>query len=72
MRATVLTRFGGPEVLEPREVDTPARRADQMLVRVAACGVCGHDLLNRGARDVGPHEGRVGGHRRRTLGSSAA
>ena len=21
--------------------------ADQMLVKVAACGVCGHDLLNR-------------------------
>jgi D-arabinose 1-dehydrogenase-like Zn-dependent alcohol dehydrogenase len=47
MRATVLTKFGGPEVLQSREVDAPVAREDQMLVRVAACGVCGHDLLNR-------------------------
>ena len=47
MRATVLTRFGGPSVLECHEVEMPVPRADQMLVRVAACGVCGHDLLNR-------------------------
>jgi D-arabinose 1-dehydrogenase-like Zn-dependent alcohol dehydrogenase len=47
MQAVVLTRFGGPEVLECREVPRPEPRADQMLVRVAACGVCGHDLLNR-------------------------
>lgn len=47
MRATILTRFGAPEVLQYGEADTPSWRANQMLVRVAACGVCGHDLLNR-------------------------
>jgi D-arabinose 1-dehydrogenase-like Zn-dependent alcohol dehydrogenase len=47
MRATVLTQFGGPEVLVPGEVELPAFRGNQMLVRVAACGVCGHDLLSR-------------------------
>ena len=47
MRATVLTKFGAPEVLQSTDVDAPTSRADQMLVRVAACGVCGHDLLNR-------------------------
>ena len=47
MRATVLTRFGGPAVLECHQVERPVPRADQMLVRVAACGVCGHDALNR-------------------------
>jgi len=47
MRATVLTRYGGPEVLECHEVERPQPRADQMLVRVGACGVCGHDLLSR-------------------------
>ena len=47
MRAVVLTRFGDPQVLECHEVDRPQPRPDQMLVRVAACGVCGHDLLNR-------------------------
>ena len=47
MKASVLTSFGGPEVLQLRSVDMPRPRDDQMLVRVAACGVCGHDLLNR-------------------------
>jgi len=46
MLAMVLTRFGGPAVLECHTVG-PVPRVDQMLVRVAACGVCGHDLLNR-------------------------
>ena len=47
MQAMVLTRFGGPAVLECHTVERPVPRSDQMLVRVAACGVCGHDLLNR-------------------------
>lgn len=47
MRATVLTRYGGPEVLECMPVERPRPRADQMLVRVGACGVCGHDQLSR-------------------------
>ncbi len=47
MRATVLTGFGGPDVLQSMDVEAPQHREDQMLVRVAACGVCGHDLLNR-------------------------
>lgn len=47
MRAMVLPRFGGPDVFVCDEVARPVPRADQMLVRVAACGVCGHDLLNR-------------------------
>lgn len=48
MRAVVLPRFGGPEVFTCEEVVRPRPAADQMLVKVAACGVCGHDLLNRG------------------------
>lgn len=47
MRAVVLPRFGGPDVFVCTEVETPKPAADQMLVKVAACGVCGHDLLNR-------------------------
>ena len=48
MRAMVLPRFGDPSVFrcEPA-VPRPVPRADQFLVRVAACGICGHDLLNR-------------------------
>ena len=62
MRAVVLTRFGGPEALECQEVERPAARADQMLVRVAACGVCGHDLLNRAGHFPQTHPPCVMGH----------
>jgi D-arabinose 1-dehydrogenase-like Zn-dependent alcohol dehydrogenase len=48
MRAVVLPGFGGPDVFKCEEVARPVPAADQMLVKVAACGVCGHDLLNRG------------------------
>ncbi len=47
MEAMILDRFGGPQVLRRGQIESPSFRADQMLVRVAACGVCGHDLLNR-------------------------
>lgn len=47
MRAVVLRKFGGPEVFTCEEVKRPMPAPDQMLVKVAACGVCGHDLLNR-------------------------
>lgn len=47
MRACVLERHGGPEELREREVATPLRGPGELLVRVRACGVCGHDLLAR-------------------------
>lgn len=47
MEAMIVAQFGGPHVLHAGHVERPSFRADQMLVRVAACGVCGHDLLNR-------------------------
>ncbi len=47
MEAVILTEFGGPDVLQRSRIERPSFRADQMLVRVAACGVCGHDVLNR-------------------------
>jgi len=46
-RAVILRAFGGPECLEVGQAEPPAPAPDQMLVRVAACGVCGHDLANR-------------------------
>lgn len=44
----LLSRFGGPDELVQVDVPTPQPAADEMLVRVSGCGVCGHDLLNRG------------------------
>ncbi len=47
MRAVVVENFGGPEVLVPRELRRPEPGPGQVLIRVAYCGVCRHDLLTR-------------------------
>ena len=47
MRAAIITRPGGPEVLEVREVPTPRPAADQVLVRVHAAGLNRADILQR-------------------------
>ena len=48
MRAAIISRYGGPEVLEIREVpDPPAPGADQVLVRVRAAGINRADLMQR-------------------------
>ncbi len=39
MRAAVLDEYGGPEVLQVREVDDPKVGPDYVLVRVAAAGI---------------------------------
>src|SRR5438067_8571522 len=39
MKAFVYERYGGPEVLERRDVDKPVPDADQLLVRVRASSV---------------------------------
>lgn len=45
MRAVVITRVGGPEVLEVRDVAPPVPRGNQLLVRVGACGLNRADLM---------------------------
>ena len=47
MRAVVITRPGGPEVLEVQEVETPEPIGDYVRVRVRAAGVNRADLLQR-------------------------
>lgn len=47
MRAVRLVAHGGPEVLELHEVEVPQPRADEVLVRVAACGVNNTDVWTR-------------------------
>ncbi|WP_059013555.1 quinone oxidoreductase family protein [Streptomyces specialis] len=48
MKAVVLRRTGGPEVLAVEEVDQPVPGPTDALVKVLACGVSGHDVAERG------------------------
>jgi putative PIG3 family NAD(P)H quinone oxidoreductase len=45
MKAIVITKIGGPEALEIREVPTPEPSGDQIRVRVRACGLNRADLM---------------------------
>ncbi len=47
MRAAVLTRFGGPEVVELRDLPDPRPGRDQVRVRVAAAATNNTDLWTR-------------------------
>jgi len=47
VKAVVITRPGGPEVLELREVPAPRPAAGEILVRVRAAGVNRADVLQR-------------------------
>jgi putative PIG3 family NAD(P)H quinone oxidoreductase len=47
MRAAVITRHGGPEVLEIRDVELPTIDADGVLVRVRASAINRADILQR-------------------------
>lgn len=47
MRAFVIDRFGGPEVLELRDVPRPAPTSGQVLVRVRAIGLNFADVAER-------------------------
>src|SRR5205823_11602313 len=39
MKATMMVGYGGPEVLEFKDVPTPKPRAGEVLVKIAACSV---------------------------------
>lgn len=45
MKAAVITRYGGPEVLEVRDVPDPQPSSGQVLVRVEAAGVNFADIM---------------------------
>src|SRR5262245_38325260 len=47
MKAMVFDRYGGPEVLEPREVPDPAPGPGEAVVDVRACGINHLDLFVR-------------------------
>nr|WP_240437759.1 alcohol dehydrogenase catalytic domain-containing protein [Sciscionella marina] len=61
MRCIALNSTGGPEVLVPDSRPTPRPGPGDLLIRVRACGVCGHDALaRRGELRVG--RGTILGH----------
>ena len=47
MRAAIITKPGGPEVLEIQEIETPEPSGEQVLVRVRAAGLNRADLSQR-------------------------
>lgn len=47
MEAVVLREFGSPENLKPERVPDPTVGEGEVLIRVEACGVCYHDVINR-------------------------
>ena len=55
MKAIVFDRFGGPEVLESREVADPRPTPGEVLVEVRACGINHLDLwVRQGLRGLEP------------------
>ena len=63
MRALVLESPGDPPVLAVRERDDPAIGPGDVLVRVAAAGLCGHDVaVMRGTLRRGVKPGVILGH----------
>lgn len=47
MQAVVLEQFGAPSHLAVRSVPDPRPGPGEVLLRVRACGVCYHDVINR-------------------------
>lgn len=56
MRAAIITRFGGPEALEVRDVAPPRPGNRQILVRVRASALNRADLLQRQGRYPPPND----------------
>jgi putative PIG3 family NAD(P)H quinone oxidoreductase len=54
MKAVVINRFGGPEVLEIEDVPTPQTRPEEVLVHVRSTALNRADLLQRQGRYAAP------------------
>src|SRR5215213_3775643 len=54
MKAVVITRFGGPEVLEIQDVPKPEPDSNEVLVHVRSTAVNRADLLQRLGRYAAP------------------
>ena len=47
MRAVVITKYGDPDVLSIKEVEKPAQKHDEILVKVRATSLNRADLMQR-------------------------
>lgn len=62
MKAIILKAFGGPHVLHIEELPRPSPGVGEALVKVAAVGVCHHDVMHRTGKLKGADIGVVLGH----------
>jgi len=62
MQAIVLRAFGSPDNLRPEIVPDPSPAFGEVLLRVAACGVCYHDVINRRGNLPRTHVPAILGH----------
>ena len=56
MKAIVYTKFGPPEVLELKEVEKPAPKDNEVLIRVHATSVNFGDTMARNFKAISPRE----------------
>jgi NADPH:quinone reductase-like Zn-dependent oxidoreductase len=54
MRAVMHEQYGGPEVLQVREIEVPTPADDQVLIRVHAAAVTAYDVRARGLKLPSP------------------
>ena len=62
MKAITLRDFGGPDVLRVATVKRPDPGPNSVLVRVAAAGICHHDVLARSGLIRGARKDQTLGH----------
>ena len=53
MKAILITKKGGPEVLELREVDTPVAANGEVLIKIKAAGLNRSDIYSRSSHGYG-------------------
>ncbi len=56
MKAIICTKFGSPDVLQPKEMEKPSPKDNEVQIRVRATSVNYGDLVARNFKDITPHE----------------